>query len=344
MKKWKKFTAVALTLLMAVGMLAGCGTNGDQRSASSSVSAGQAEEKAAPADLNVAALKGPTGMGLVKLMNDADRGETLSNNYTFTMAASADEITPQFIQGNIDIACVPANLASVLYNKTEGNVQVLAINTYGILYIVENGDTVNSVADLKGKTIYASGKGATPEYALRYVLSQNGIDPDKDVTIEWKSEHAECVSAIASSEGAVALLPQPFVTTAQMKNGSIRTALDLTEEWEKLGVDSSMVTGVAVIRKDVADANPRAVKNFLEEYKSSVDWVNANAADAAALIENYDIVKAAVAEKAIPACHIVCTTGKDMKSELSGYLSVLAEQNPAAVGGKLPDDDFYFGA
>ncbi|MDD7733793.1 MAG: PhnD/SsuA/transferrin family substrate-binding protein, partial [Firmicutes bacterium] len=284
------------------------------------------------------------GMGLVKLMNDADRGETLSNNYTFTMAASADEITPQFIQGNIDIACVPANLASVLYNKTEGNVQVLAINTYGILYIVENGDTVNSVADLKGKTIYASGKGATPEYALRYVLSQNGIDPDKDVTIEWKSEHAECVSAIASSEGAVALLPQPFVTTAQMKNGSIRTALDLTEEWEKLGVDSSMVTGVAVIRKDVADANPGAVKNFLEEYKSSVDWVNANAADAAALIENYDIVKAAVAEKAIPACHIVCTTGKDMKSELSGYLSVLAEQNPAAVGGKLPDDDFYFGA
>ena len=149
MKKWKKFTAVALTLLMAVGMLAGCGTNGDQRSASSSGSAVQTEEKAAPADLNVAALKGPTGMGLVKLMNDADRGETLSNNYTFTMAASADEITPQFIQGNIDIACVPANLASVLYNKTEGNVQVLAINTYGILYIVENGDTVNSVADLK---------------------------------------------------------------------------------------------------------------------------------------------------------------------------------------------------
>ena len=344
MKNWKKFISVAMTMLIALGMLTGCGAGGDQQSAASVGSTGQAEEAAAPIDLNVAALKGPTGMGLVKMMNDADRGETLSNNYTFTMAASADEITPKLIQGDIDIACVPANLASVLYNKTDGNVQVLAINTYGILYIVDNGDTVNSAADLKGKTIYASGKGATPEYALRYVLSQNGIDPDKDVTIEWKSEHAECVSAIASSEGAVALLPQPFVTTAQMKNDSIRTALDLTEEWDKLGADSSMVTGVAVIRKEVADANPGAVENFINEYNSSVDWVNANVSDAAALIENYDIVKAAVAEKAIPACHIVCVTGEAMKSELSGYLNVLAEQAPEAVGGKLPDDDFYFGA
>lgn len=344
MKKWKKSAAVIMSLLVMITMFAGCGAGEGQQSASQSSDAEAGVQNAEPADFSVSVLKGPTGMGLVKLMNDADSEEALCNNYTFSMAASADEITPQFIQGNIDIACVPANLASVLYNKTEGNVQVLAVNTLGVLYIAENGDTINSVADLKGKTIYASGKGATPEYGLRYVLSQNGIDPDKDVTIEWKSEHSECVSAIAASEGAAALIPQPFLTTAQMKNDSIRVALDLTEEWDKLETDSSMVTGVAVIRKEAADAHPEAVKNFLKEYAGSVEWVNSNTSEAAALIEKYDIVKAAVAEKALPECHIVCMTGKDMKTALSGYLSALAEQNPQAVGGKLPDDAFYFGA
>ena len=226
------------------------------------------------------------------------------------------------------MACVPANLAAVLYGKTEGAVEVLAVNTLGVLYIVENGETVQSMADLKGQTIVAAGKGSTPEYALRYLLSENGIDPDKDVTIDWKSEHSECVAALASGQASIALLPQPFVTVAQTK------------------IDGSgPITGVIVARRDVVEANPGAVDAFLAEYEASVEWVNANNADAAQLISEYGIVEAApVAEKALPYCNIVCITGSEMKEKLSGYLQVLADAEPSSVGGTLPADDFYYGA
>lgn len=218
--------------------------------------------------------------------------------------------------------------------------------TLGVLYIVESGDTVQSVEDLRGKTIYASGKGSTPEYVLNYILSQNGIDPDTDVTIEWKSEHAECLSALMSEGNGIAMLPQPFVTTAQTKSDNIRVALDLTNEWDKLQVDSdtpsALITGVAVVRTEFAEEHPEAVTAFMEHYKESVNFVNENTSDAAQLIGSYDIVPAAVAEKALPACNIVYITGNEMKNKLSGYLNVLFEQNPKAVGGNVPGDDFYY--
>ena len=292
------------------------------------------------------ALKGPTAMGMVQLMDSAEAGSVNGNSYTFTIAASADEVTPKLVQGEADIAAVPANLASVLYNNTEGQVQVLAINTLGVLYIVENGDSVQSVSDLAGKTIYASGKGSTPEYALNYILSENGIDPETDVTIEWKSEHSECVAALASDENGIAMLPQPFVTTAQTQNENLRVALDLTEEWDALQADaeapSALLTGVVVVRTAFAEEHPEAVNAFLDSYKESVDYVNANVTDAAALIEKYDIVTAAVAEKALPYCNITFIEGTEMQEKLSGYLNVLYEQNPTSVGGALPADDFYY--
>ncbi|HJC57816.1 MAG TPA: PhnD/SsuA/transferrin family substrate-binding protein [Candidatus Eisenbergiella intestinipullorum] len=296
--------------------------------------------------VRVMALKGPTAMGMVQLMDSAEAGAVNGNSYTFTIAASADEVTPKLVQGNADIAAVPANLASVLYNNTEGQVQVLAINTLGVLYIVENGDSIQSVSDLAGKTIYASGKGSTPEYALNYILSENGIDPESDVTIEWKSEHSECVAALASDEDGIAMLPQPFVTTAQAQNENLRIALDLTKEWDALQADaeepSALITGVVVVRTAFAAEHPEAVSAFLDSYQESVDYVNANTAEAAALIEKYDIVTAAVAEKALPYCNITFIEGEEMKEKLSGYLSVLAEQNPTSVGGSLPADDFYY--
>ena len=229
--------------------------------------------------------------------------------------------------------------------------QVLAINTLGVLYIVESGDTVQSVEDLRGRTIYASGKGATPEYALNYILSENGIDPSADVTIEWKSEHAECLASLLAEEGSVAMLPQPFVTTAQTNSDSIRVALDLTEEWDALDNGSALLTGVVVARADFVAEHPAAVEQFLTSYAESVEWVNANTAEAAELIGGYDIVDAAVAEKALPYCNIVCITGSEMKEMLSGYLQVLFDAAPASVGqdaetgeGGLPGDDFYYGA
>ena len=288
--------------------------------------------------INVAALNGPTGMGMVKMMKD----EEGKNNYTFTLAGSPDLIAPKLIKGEFDIACVPANLASVLYNRTKGNVEVLAINTLGVLYIVERNDTIHSIADLQGRELHSAGMGATPEYALRYLLKMNGLDADTDVSIVWDSEHSECLLALINNPRAVAMLPQPFVTVAQGKKDDVRIALDLTKEWEALGTDSAMLTGVIVARREFVNNNPEALAAFMEAYAQSVEYVNANNAEAAQLIEEYGIVTADVAEKALPYCNIVCIGGEEMKTMLGGYLAVLFEQDADAVGGSLPNEDFYY--
>lgn len=352
----KKLLSMLCVFTLAFALLTGCApaTNAPSPSPSpestatpTPSAAPEVETPASqPALTRVTALKGPTAMGLVKLMKDADAGETAGLSVQFNIVASVDEVTPKIVQGEVDIAAVPANLASVLYNNTEGAVQVLAINTLGVLYIVQSGDSIDSVQDLRGKTIYASGKGATPEYALNYILKENGIDPAKDVTLEWKSEHAECLSALMAQQDAIALLPQPFVTTAMQKSESIRVALDLNAEWDKLQADaeqpSALITGVVVARKEFVKSNPEAVDAFLDQYRESVAYVNGNVKDAAQLVGEYGIVTAEVAEQAIPACNITFVEGEEMKGKLSGYLKTLLEQNPKSVGGKLPADDFYF--
>ena len=300
MKQWmKKSLAACLALVMCL-TLAACGGKEGETPAEESV------------NVRVAALKGPTAMGMVKLMSDyapveealEDKENVVTagggNTYEFTLAASADEVSPKLMQGELDIACVPA--------------------------------------------IVASGKGSTPEYALRYLLTENGIDPDTGVTIDWKSEHSECVASLASGAATIAMLPQPFVTVAQTQLPDLRVALDLTEEWDALDNGSALLTGVVVARADFVKEHPAAVSNFLEQYSASVDWVNANTAEAAELIGGYDIVDATVAEKALPYCNIVCVTGTEMMDMLSGYLSVLWEQDAESVGGGMPNDDFYYGA
>ena len=346
MKSLKKFFALCLTLALVLS-LAACAQKPAETTDPAETPDTPAQETEAPVTARIAALKGPTAMGLVKLMSDAPSSAN-GPLYDFTLAGSADEVTPALIKGELDMACVPANLAAVLYNKTEGAVQVLAVNTLGVLYIVENGESVQSLADLKGKTVVAAGKGSTPEYALRYLLSENGIDPDADVTLDWKSEHSECVAALASGQASIALLPQPFVTVAQSKIDGLRMALDLTEEWDKRDNGSALITGVIVARSDFVEAHPAAVGSFLTAYAASVDPVHAcgvggeEAADAAALIGEYGIVDAAVAEKALPYCNIVCITGAELLEKLPGYLSVLYNADPAAVGGAMPDNSFYF--
>ena len=279
-------------------------------------------------------------MGMVQMMRDE------SENYEFTLAASADEVTPKLIQGQIDIAAVPANLASVLYNNTEGAVRVLAVNTLGVLYIVERGESIRSIEDLRGRTIYTAGKGSTPEYALNYILSGNGIDPASDVTIEFKSEHAECLAALLNDSSAVAMLPQPFATVAQTKAQDMRIALDLTGEWNALQEgsenSSAMITGVVVARADFIDQNPDAVAAFMADYAESVRFTQENIPEAASLIGEYGIFEAAVAEKALPFCNITFIAGEEMRTMLGGYLAELHAQNPASIGGKLPAEDFYF--
>lgn len=343
----KKIISLITAFMLTAALLAGCGSTGNGTADQTDKQENSGTQtQAEPVDVNVMALKGPTAMGMVKLMDDADSGNVDTENYSFEIAASADEVTPKLIQGETDIAAVPANLASVLYNKTEGQIQVLAVNTLGVLYIVENGDSIHSVSDLAGRTIYASGKGSTPEYALNFTLEKNGLTPGTDVTIEWKSEHSECVSALAQDPEGIAMLPQPFVTTAQAKNPNLKVALDLTEEWDKVmeneETKSSLLTGVVVVRKEFAEENPEAVEDFMDRYADSVKYVNDNVEEAAKLVGNYDIVTEDVAVKAIPECNIVCITGEDMKEQLSGYLAVLKDANPESIGGELPGDDFYY--
>ena len=344
------FTALALCV-----SLAACGTTAASSSADAAPeaasSAAASPEAAAPqeetpaspetagAALRIAGLKGPTTMGLVNLMSSADGA-----SYEFTMYGAADEIVPLLVKGELDAAAVPANLAATLYQKTEGAVEVACVNTLGVLYILENGETIQSVADLKDQTIVTTGKGTTPEYVLRYVLSQNGIDPDADVTIEYCSEATEALSQVQAGMASIAMLPQPFVTSALSQVEGLRVALDMNEEWEAVA-GSQLVTGVLVARKDAVEADPAAFEAFLGGYAASVEAANTDLEGTAALCEQYGIVaKAALAQKALPACNIVFETGDEMKTDLVNYFQVLFDADPASVGGALPADDFYYGA
>jgi NitT/TauT family transport system substrate-binding protein len=293
-------------------------------------------------DINIAALKGPTAIGMVKQMEDAAQALT-TNNYQYTIAGTADEITTGLVKGDIDIAAVPCNLAAVLYNKTEGKVKLAGINTLGVLYVIETGDTIHSVSDLKGKTIYSTGIGTTPQYTLNYILNANGLDPEKDVTIVYKTEPTEVAAMLAEADNAIAMLPQPYVTSVMMTNDKVRIALDVAKEWEAVSTDnSSVVTGVVVVRSDFLEKNKAAFDAFMTEYQTSTDYVNANVEEAAGLLEKFDIFKAAVAKNAIPYCNITMLQGEDMKTKVNGYLDALYQQNPKAVGGKLPAEDFYY--
>lgn len=293
-------------------------------------------------DINIAALKGPTAIGMVQIMQNNEMKQA-TNHYNFSLYGTADEITAKLIKGEIDVAAIPCNLASVLYNKTKGEIEVAAINTLGVLYIVENGDTIHSVEDLAGKTIYSTGKGTTPEYTLNYLLRSYGIDPLKDVTIEYKSESTEVASLLSTKDNAIALLPQPYVTTVMMNNDNVRIALDVTKEWDKKSKDAStIVTGVVVARKDFINNNKAAFDSFLEEYNESTTYVNEYVDEAANLVEKFDIFKAVVAKDAIPDCNITFISGLDMKTNITGYLKTLYDQNPQSVGGSMPTEDFYY--
>ena len=350
----KKIVSLLLALTMALG-LAACGGAASSSVASSAAASSEAVSEAASSEetvseplsateaLRIAGLKGPTTMGLVNLLSMESDG-TASMDYDLQLYGAADEIVPLLMKGELDMAAIPANLAATLYQKTSGGIEAVAVNTLGVLYVVEKGDTVQSMADLKGRTILSTGKGTTPEYVLRYLLTQNGIDPDKDVTIEYYSEATEVTAQMANAEDAIAVLPQPYVTAAGLQDDTLRVALDLTEEWNKV-CDNQLITGVTVVRKEYAEEHPDVVAAFLADYAKSVDAANTDLDGTAALCEEQGVVaKAAIAKKALPNCNIVCLTGDDLKTNASAYLQVLFDADPAAVGGAMPGDDFYWSA
>ncbi len=338
--KLLKIVSVIMAVLMMSALFAGCTEKDKQGDNSSAVPVSSEKTKA---DINVAVLKGPTAIGMLKLMSNNKNGYA-NNNYDFKVFTAADQVVPEIVKGNIDIAAVPTNLAATLYNKTEKGVSIIAVNTLGVLSILTNGEEISSVSQLKGKTIYATGKGSTPEYALNYILEKNGLKVGEDVKVEYKSEHSELASLVISGEAKIAMLPQPFVTNVTMKNKKVKIALDLSQEWAKIpdNNNSELVMGCLIVRNDFLSKNKDAVKSFLGEYYASTLYANEKWTETGVLSDEFGILPAAVVENAIPSCNIVFMVGDKMKKNVSAYLNTLYAANPASIGGQLPDDAFYY--
>ena len=339
MKKVRAIVSLLLALTLALSLTA-CGGQ-----ANSEPEQPETQEEQTAAEINLYVLSGPTGIGAMNLWAASDAGET-KNTYHITMPGANDEVVAALSKGDADIAAVATNLAATLYNKTDGGVTVLAVNTLGVLSLLSNGQEVNAVSDLKGKTIYAPGQGANPEYILRYVLSGNGLDPDKDVTLRFVGEGSELLTVWQSDPEAVILAPQPVATSILMQNENAKTLFDMTEEWDKIaGGDSTLMMGCVIVRNEFLQANPGAVELFLQEYAASIEKAQSDVEGTAALCQQYGLIpKAALAQKTIPSCGLTFVTGAEMKTGLSGYLQVMFDANPKSVGGALPGDNFYYGA
>lgn len=337
MKHIKSIVNLLLALTLALSLTA-CGTQANTEPE-------QPDDTPAPAEVNLYVLSGPTGIGAMNLWAAADAGET-QNTYHITMPGANDEVVAAISNGDADIAAVATNLAATLYNKTSGGVTVLAVNTLGVLSLLGNGQEIASIADLAGKTIYAPGQGANPEYILRYVLSGNGLDPDKDVTIQFVGEGSELLTVWQTDPEAVIMAPQPVATSILMQNENAVTLFNMTDEWDKVsGGDSTLMMGCVIVRNEFLQENPGAVELFLQEYAASIEKAQSDVEGTAALCEQYGLIpKAALAQKAIPSCGLTFVTGAEMKSALSGYLQVMFDADPKSVGGAMPGDDFYYGA
>lgn len=329
----KKYISIILVALICIGLFASC----SEKAQSDETDVSFTESVAQKTNINIAVLKGPTGMGAAKLMEMNENDES-KNSYNFTVATAPDQITAKLVSGELDMACIPSNAASALYNKTKGGVTLVAVNTLGVLYILENGDSVENIKDLTGKKILASGKGSTAEYVLNYIIEKNGI---KDVTVEYAAEHSEAAAQALSGKYDIVMLPEPFVTSTLKQNEKFKVKIDLTKEWKKL-TGSELTMGAVAVRTNFYKENSEAVKNFLEDYKTSVDFTNYSIDEAAILIEKYDIAASQVAKSAIPNCNIVLITGEEMKKSVSGFLEVISEFDASAIGGALPGDDFYY--
>lgn len=345
--KRTRISALFLALALLVGLLAGCTQQPSEPTATPSaqpVESTQPSQEPVTAErpeVNLAMLSGPTGMGAAKLMADNTDGLTL-NDYTVTVAAQPTDLTGKLTSGELDIAALPTNVAAALYNKTNGAIQMLALNTLGVLYILENGDSIQSIADLAGKTIYATGQGANPEYVLNYLLRENGLEPGVDVTIEWKATGEEVSALMISGEAEIAMLPVPAATSVLMQNSEVRAAIDLNDAWTEAGAQGTMTMGCVVVRTEFAQENPQAVENFLEEYEESITYVSENPEEAAALVVEAGIVpKEPIAKAAIPQANLVCITGEDMLG-IQDYYRVLWDADPSSIGGAIPDDAFYY--
>lgn len=315
----KKALIICLALLLTFSMIACAKTQQNT------------EQPVEP--VRVAALAGPTGMGLAYMMQD------MQDRYTVELFTAPDQVTAKIINGEVDIAAVPINLASVLCKKTEGKVNVIAINTLGVLYVLENGNTINSIADLAGKTIWSTGEGSTPEYILNYLLEANGLTDS--VKVEYISDNAELIAKLADGSAEVALLPEPHVSIATAQNENVRVALKVNDLWSEKN-DTQLVQGVYIVRSDYLASNKEQVDAFLKDAAESAKKVVSEEDAADVVVAQGIIGKEPIAKRAIPNCNITLITGSEMKVSVSAMLKVLFDANPKSIGGAMPGDDFYY--
>ncbi len=336
----KKILSLLLVSVMLFSFSA-CGAKKDDTSSVPPAAQEQTNEPVTYADTNIAVLSGPTGIGAANLKDKADKNET-AVKYNISIVAEPTEVVAKISKGEVDIAAIATNLASNIYNKTNGGVTVLAVNTLGVLNVVTpKGVEIKSLKDLKGKKVYTTGQGSNPEYVINYLLKENGIK--NDVTLEFKAEGSQLLPVWATDPNAIIIAPQPVATSLTVQHEGAKIAIDLTDEWDKLGKDSTLMMGCVVVRNEFLKNNKATVDKFLEEYKASIEAANKNIDTTAALCETYGIIpKAAIAKKAIPNCNLCFITGAEMKLKLSGYLKVLFDANNASVGGKLPENNFYY--
>ena len=345
----KRVSALALAVVLALSATACSGTGSSSTGSSAAESASSAASSAASTaattektTIKVGTLKGPTGLGMLKMMQDAD-AKTTTNDYKFVLDTAPTAAVAKLTSGEVDMAGLPTNLAASLYKKTNGKMQLLEINTLGVLSIVTNGETITSIQDLKGKKIVSSGKGSVPEYAFNYILKQNGLNPEKDVQVEYASEHAAAMTKLVSGQVKIAVLPEPFVTQTLAKCKTAKIALNMTDEWSKVVKDGSVLTmGCIVVRKDFAEKHKDAVNQFLADYKASSEYANQNAEATGKLAEKYLGMPAAVAAKAIPNCSLTFMDGDEMKAKVQPFFKIMYQENPQSIGGKLPDDGIYY--
>ena len=344
----RKIIAFVLALVMALSMTA-CAQEEAQPTTAATAAvettevaveteAAQETEASDVASINVMVLNGTTGFGMASLMDAAAKGEA-SQNYTFTVETDASNIVAGLVNGSVDIAALPTNAAAAVYNKTQGKVQVLALNTLGVLYLVTDGSvTIESMADLAGATVYAPAQN--PSFIFQHIVEANGLT---DVTIDnTYAQPADLNTAVAAGEVSIAVLPEPMVTVARSQNPDLVVALDLTAEWDKVSEPGSLVQGCVVVRKEFAETYPSAVAVFLEEYGASIEALTTDVEGTAAKIEATGVfAKAAVAAKAIPNCNVCFITGADMQAALAEFLNIMHGVAPASVGGAIPGDDFY---
>lgn len=341
---WIRTLALTLALLLCLP-LAACGNAADKvvtTTADSEKTAPKPAELDKELQIDIMVLSGTTGVGIAPMINDVKNGNA-ALNYNIEVASSADMINPGLIQGEVEIAALPTNVASVLYNKTGGKVMVAAVNTKGVLYLLENGETVKSFADLKGKTVYLPGQGSNPEFIFRYLVEKNDLVIGKDVMVDYTyGSPDELATAITSGLVSLAVLPEPKVTAIKSQNNAVRSALDFTAEWNKVS-DGELVQGCIVVQKSFAEEHPAELAQFLKDYEASIQFVNNNIDEAATMIEAAGIIpKAPLAKKALPACNICFMTGEEMKTSLNSFFKVLFDMAPASIGGAMPDDGIYY--